>query len=95
MQEIRAFLSSLEKIIGAKSYTAFKTSFSNYKRAVHPSIDDFTKELFDCFFGEPEVAVCHLEVQDYVLRKQMLIKLRSHVEQRHQDRYEELIFLHF
>jgi len=58
-------------------------------------LDSFVEELFEVFFGQKTLAVCHLEVQNYMKKKQILIILTENVEKRHQDRYNELIKAHF
>jgi hypothetical protein len=68
-------------------------AFSSYKRAVHPNIDDFAKELFRAFLGseDGDQAVCHFEIRNYNLRKPLLIKMREYVQPRHRERFTSLV----
>jgi len=42
-------------------------------------IDDFAKEMFKCFLGEAEHAVCHLEVENYAKKRIILLRLAEQV----------------
>jgi len=44
-------------LLGDK-YEAFKVVFANYKKSMHPNIDEFTSDMFFVFFGDREFAVC-------------------------------------
>jgi hypothetical protein len=55
--KIKNFLATIQKLLGDK-YEAFKVVFATYKKSMHPSIDEFTAEMFQLFFGHKELAVC-------------------------------------
>ena len=76
------------------AFDEFKASFRKYKLSQHPSIDDFCKELFHCFLGDSELAVCSLEVENFSRRKLILVKLAEQVQSRHKDRYLDLVNCH-
>ena len=42
-------------------------------------IDDFANEMLQCFLGEWEHAVCHLEVENYNKKKIILLRLVEQV----------------
>lgn len=44
---------------------AFRAAFRKYKVSQRPVIDEFVTELFEVFLGDPEHAVCHLEVPNF------------------------------
>ena len=84
-----------ESLDDREAYDKFRACFRTYKMSqLMPNIDEFVHKLFDCFLGDAEHAVCHLEVQNYAKKKIILLKLADQVQQRHRDRYEELITCH-
>ena len=82
-------------MLGKEQNEQFREIFTKYKKCAHPSIDDFSKDLFGVMFGDREHAVCHLEIPKYMHKKTIVIKLRDQVQPRHRDRFTELINLHF
>jgi hypothetical protein len=73
-------------LLGDK-YEQFKVVFATYKKAVHPNIDEFAGSMFELFFGHKELAVCQFEIDSYTQKKQILLKMREHVQTRHRERY--------
>jgi hypothetical protein len=84
--KIKNFLATIQKLLGNK-YEAFKDVFATYKKSMHPNIDEFTAEMFLLFFGHKELAVCQFEIESYTQKKQILLKMREHVQPRHRERY--------
>ncbi len=92
--KIKKFNDKLENLLGSDDYTKFKAAFKEYKNNALQTIDSFCTQLFEAFFGSQDV-VCHLEVVNYVTRKQILIQLCDQVQQRHRDMFVTLTTTHF
>ena len=69
----------------------FIKAFKKYKTENHPDLDMFVEDLFEVFLGHRTLAICHLEINNYLMKKQILIKLDENVQARHLDRFRELI----
>ena len=80
----------IENLLGADSFKIFIEGFRFYKTDAKAIIDGFAISLFKAFFGD-ENPVCHLEVSNYVLRKQTIIQFEDEVHFRHRDRYTSII----
>lgn len=76
--KIKSFLETIQKLLGSR-YDDFKVAFATYKKSAHPNIDEFVAEMFLLFFGHKELAVCQFEIENYVQKKQVLLKMREHV----------------
>ena len=82
----RQLIKKIENLVGSDAYKIFIEGFRDYKTNPKATIDEYTSKLFEAFFGSKE-PVCHLEVANYLIRKQELIKLEEEVHKRHLDRY--------
>ena len=69
-------LRQIENFIGETSYQVFKDGFKMYKTSPTATIDQYCKDLFHAFLGAEE-PVCHLEVENYKLRKQLFTRLED------------------
>ena len=95
MALVTNFIQDIANLLGKEKNEEFRQVFKKYKTAAHPSIDEFAQDLFGVMFGDREHAVCHLEVPKYMQKKTIILRLREQVQQRHKDRYAELVTLHF
>ncbi len=69
-------LNQIKNFVGEESYLIFKAGFKIYKTLPIATIDQYCKDLFHAFLGAEE-PVCHLEVENYTIRKQLFKRLED------------------